>query len=574
MAGSGGLAKAVREWIEHDPDPTTRGALQRMVTEGRWAELSECFGGRLAFGTAGLRAELGPGPLRMNRLVVRQAAAGLLRYLRDVGRAEPLVVIGYDGRHQSDAFAADSAGVVAAAGGRAVLFDAPGPTPLLAFALRRLGADAAVMVTASHNPPADNGYKVYLADGAQIVAPIDQEIAARIATAGLDVAVAPVEHPAISRLGVEVVADYVDALLGQLTGDERRVAVAYTPLHGVGADLFQRAFAAAGFPPPHLVAAQAEPDPDFPTVAFPNPEEPGALDLGLALARDVGADVLLANDPDADRLGVAVPDGQRGWRALTGNEIGVLLADHLLRRRGQGADRLVVTTVVSSRLLSRMADALGVHYAETLTGFKWIVRPAIEHPEWSFVFGYEEALGYSVGPAVRDKDGIGAALLFAELVAGLRQQGSTVPARLEELARRFGLHATASWSKRFASRAGGAAEAAAVMGGLRASAPPELAGLAVERVEDLARRVDGPRSDTVIWELEGGARAVFRPSGTEPKLKVYLEVVEPAPPARPYGEVVAAAQQRLAALQAALERLLDTNAATGGRDAGRNAAAR
>jgi phosphomannomutase len=542
--------------MDHDPDPATGRALRQLVDEGRWERLAELFGGRLEFGTAGLRAELGPGPLRMNRLVVRQAAAGLLRYLRERGVPSPLIVIGYDARHQSDEFALDSAAVVAAAGGRAVLFDGVGPTPLLAFALRRLGADAGVMVTASHNPPADNGYKVYLADGAQIIPPADREIAAHIAAAGLDVALAPADHPAISRLGPDVAADYVDALLGQLTGAERDLQVAYTPMHGVGAELARRAFRAAGFPPLHVVADQAEPDPDFPTVAFTNPEEPGALDLGLALARDVGADVLLANDPDADRLGVAVPDGSGGWQVLTGNEIGVLLADHLLRRRGHGGDRLVVTTVVSSRLLGRMAEAHGVHYAESLTGFKWIVRPAIEHPEWSFLFGYEEALGYLVGPAVRDKDGIGAALLFAELVASLRLEGSTVVARLEQLARRFGLHATASWSTRFASRSGGAAEAAAAMDRLRAGPPATLAGLVVDRIEDLGRRLDGPPSDTLIWELEGNTRAVFRPSGTEPKLKIYLEVVEPAPAERPYADVVAAAQQRLADLRAALERVL------------------
>jgi phosphomannomutase len=556
------LHTAVADWVAADPDPDTRAELLDLQARGAWDELAGRFSGRLSFGTAGLRAELGAGPMRMNRLVVRQAAAGLVRHLRELGCDEPLVVVGFDARHKSDCFAADTAAVIAAAGGRAVVFAAPGPTPLLAFALRRLGADAGVMVTASHNPPADNGYKVYLADGAQIVPPADAAIAGHIAAAGLDVPVAAADHPAITTLPDAVERAYLDEVVGQVVpGGRRDVRVAYTALHGVGTRPAVEAFAAAGFPPLHLVASQAAPDPDFPTVAFPNPEEAGALDAGLALAREIGADVLLANDPDADRLGVAVPCGTEtgsvapAWRVLTGNEIGVLLADHLLRHRDVGGERLVVTTIVSSRLLARIAADAGVHYVETLPGFKWIIRPALANPDWRFVLGYEEALGYSVGSSVRDKDGIAAALVFAELVATQRAEGRTVCDRLAELARRHGLHATVGFSLRLGSGSEGAARASAAVAKVRTSPPAVLGGRRVISVEDLADR-PAPTTDALIWSLDDGGRVVLRPSGTEPKLKVYVEVVEPVPAGRDHGEAAAAAEARLAGLRADLEALL------------------
>ena len=414
------VADRAEAWWALDPDPDTRAELRALLEAGDEAELERRFAGRVAFGTAGLRAPLGAGPMRMNRVVVRQATAGLVRFLPEGAT----VLIGYDARHKSDVFAQDVAGVVAAAGGRALLLPLRLPTPVLAFAVRHLGTDAGVMITASHNPPADNGYKVYLDDGAQIVPPADAEIAAAIDAVAAEgpIAVADPDDPRIEVLGAEVISAYLDALVAGGLVAAREVNVVYTAMHGVGRDVLLAAFGRAGFPAPNVVADQCEPDPDFPTVAFPNPEEPGALDLALARAQALGADVILANDPDADRLGVAIPEDDGDWRSLTGDEIGSLLADHVLRNT-DGDDRLVATTVVSSRLLSKMAAAHGVHFAETLTGFKWIVRPALEHPEWRFVFGYEEALGYLVGDAVHDKDGIGAALAFAGLVADLKDPG-------------------------------------------------------------------------------------------------------------------------------------------------------
>ena len=557
------LAQRAAAWLASDPDPETRAALAHLLETQAWDELAERFAGRLAFGTAGLRAPLGAGPMRMNRLVVRGAAAGLMGFLRAQGCTAPLVVVGFDARHNSDVFAADSAAVIAAADGRAVVFDGPGPTPLLAFAVRHLGADAGVMVTASHNPATDNGYKGYLSDGAQLVPPIDLEVAAHIAAAGLDVPLAAADHPAIVVMGASVRRAYLEAVVGQLSpGGARQVRVAYTPLHGVGARTATEAFAAGGFPTLQVVAEQADPDPAFPTVACPNPEEPGALDCGLALAAAVGADVLLANDPDADRLGVAVPDGSAGWRVLTGDEIGVLLADHLLRHRDRRGERLVVTTMVSSRQLGRLAEARGVHYAETLTGFKWIVRPVLEHPTWRFVLGYEEALGFAVGSAVHDKDGIAAALVFAELVAESLVDGVGVLDRLELLARELGLHATVGYALRFGAAAGAEAQAA-TMQRVRRVPPVVLGGVPVSARRDLLEHPPpGPAvaavpADLVVWELADGARVVLRPSGTEPKLKVYLEVVEPvAPTAEGYRSARAAADRRLAALRSDLDDLL------------------
>ena len=541
-------AAAVHAWLAEDPDPDTKAELQALLDKGEEGEIAAAFSGPLEFGTAGLRGKLGPGPSRMNRAVVRRAAAGFGRYLldHDGDAATNGVVVGYDARHKSADFANDSAAVFAGLGIRALLLPCPLPTPVLAFAIRHLGCAAGVMVTASHNPPEDNGYKVYLGDGAQIVPPVDARISAAIAAVGSlrEVALGDLDGPLVTQLDdapVEAYVAAVAALAGAPADNDaaRDLTVAYTPLHGVGRDVLLRAFARAGFAPPSVVAEQGDPDPTFHTVAFPNPEEPGALDLVTAEAANIGADIVIANDPDADRLAVAIPDpmAKNGWRALRGDEIGALLADYLLGTT-RGHDRLVVTSIVSSTLLSKMAAAAGVEYAETLTGFKWIARAALARPHAKFLFGYEEALGFSVRDIVRDKDGIGAAIVFAELAAISKRQGVSLAGRLDTIAQRFGLHATSGWSV-WLQGADGAARIAQVMTALREKPiPATLAGRLVTGVDDLStgvrRSLDGgqdstidlPPSDVISLHMDG-ARIVVRPSGTEPKLKVYFEVVVP-----------------------------------------------
>jgi phosphomannomutase len=517
-------------WLAQDPDPKTRAELRAILDAGDEAALADRFGARLEFGTAGLRGQLGAGPARMNRVTVMRAAAGLATRLRrdepasgtTAGRSGRSAVIGYDARHGSERFALDTAAVLTGAGLTVWLLPRPLPTPVLAFAVRHLGADAGVMVTASHNPPRDNGYKVYWGDGAQIVPPLDREISAATDETG------PVDRLPLGTdwtvVGDEIVQAYLDSLSGLPLGEAREVSVAYTPLHGVGRDVLLRAFEATGFPAPAVVAEQAEPDPDFPTVAFPNPEEPGAMDLALALGATTGADLVIANDPDADRCAVGV-HGPDGLRMLTGDEVGGLLAEHVLRHT-TGADRLLVTTIVSSTLLGKIARAHGVRFAESLTGFKWIMKAA--SPEDRLVLGYEEALGYSVGgadgPPVRDKDGIGAALTVAALAAEARRDGRTLLDLLDDQARAHGLHATAQVSIRVADP-GLITE---LMARLRRSRPASLGGLGVEAMDDLAAGADGlPPTEGLRLRLAGGARVVVRPSGTEPKLKCYLEVVVP-----------------------------------------------
>ena len=514
------LRDRARAWIAEDPDPATRVELASLVEAGDVDELADRFAGVLEFGTAGLRGALGAGPRRMNRVVVLRAAAGLAAYLRDEGAGEgDSVVIGYDARHLSDVFARDTAEVVAGAGLRALLLPRPLPTPLLAYAIRELGCVAGVMVTASHNPPQDNGYKVYLGDGSQIVPPADEEIAARIGSVGAlaDVPRGPDER--IEVLGDDVVDRYLAAVVGLVASPDappRDLVTVYTPLHGVGGDTVVTALRQAGFAEPNLVVAQAEPDPDFPTVAFPNPEEPGAMDLALARAAEVGADLVVANDPDADRCAVAVP-GPHGWQLLRGDEVGALLASHLLDRGARGT---YATTIVSSSLLGKLAAAHGQAYAETLTGFKWIGRVP------DLAFGYEEALGYCVDPGhVRDKDGVSALLLVCDLAARLRAEGRTLLDRLDDLAREHGLHATDQLSVRMDDLAA----IPAAVDRLRSAPPATLGGLAVEQVDDLARGAGPglPPTDGLRLRLAEGGRVVVRPSGTEPKLKCYLEVVVP-----------------------------------------------
>ena len=526
------LAAAVGAWIARDPDPATRAELEGLLAAGDGAGLHARFDHPLEFGTAGLRGELGAGPGRMNRAVVRQTTAGVAAWIAERGDAarQAGLVIGYDARHGSATFAADTAAVAAGAGVRTFLLGRPLPTPIIAFAVRHLGAAAGVMITASHNPAPDNGYKAYAADGAQVIPPDD----GRITTLAGELGPPPETRPA----GGSLVEDLDDAaLLSAYTESVTRVLdpagpralrAGYTPLHGVGGAVLPDLLVAAGFDPPVPVPRQAEPDPDFPTVAFPNPEEPGALDLAVAEARRVAADVVLANDPDADRLAVAFADRAGRFRVLTGDELGALLADYLLSRT-TGDARLVATTVVSSSLLSSLAAEAGVDYAETLTGFKWIARAAASRPGRHLVFGYEEALGYAVSEAVADKDGLSAALVAAELAAREKAAGRTLGDRLDDVASRLGVHLTAQLSLRGPDVAA-IARFAAVMVRLRRRPPAELAGLAVTEVVDYLAGGRGlPPADVLAWHLGRAARVVVRPSGTEPKLKAYLEVVTEPP---------------------------------------------
>lgn len=518
------LRARVQAWRDDDPDAETAAELDRFLAAGDEPALRDRFDRHLGFGTAGLRGALGAGPNRMNRGVVRRAAAAIARWLDEEGVDGP-VVVGRDARHRSAEFATDSAVVLAAAGREVVMAADPVPTPLLAFSVQALGAAAGIMVTASHNPPTDNGYKVFDRSGVQIVPPADRSIAAAMAAVEHASAI-PIAEPGdrlISVLSPSVLDRYLDGVAGlRVTDlDLARLRVAYTPMHGVGRAALVAAFERCGLSPPTVVDEQAEPDPDFPTLPFPNPEEPGALDLVIELATSIGADLAIAHDPDADRLAAVVPT-PGGWRVLTGDELGVLLADHLLRHT-HGADRLVATTVVSSSMLSKLAAAHGAHFVETLTGFKWLARATDERPGTRLLFAYEEALGYSVGDLVRDKDGISAAVLVAELVAQLEAEGSSVTSRLDELTREHGLHVTGQRSLRDEG-IGGQERMAEAVARLRAEPPASLGGVMVEQIEDLALGERLPATDALILRADG-IRVVVRPSGTEPKLKVYAEVV-------------------------------------------------
>ncbi|MEZ6183449.1 MAG: phospho-sugar mutase [Planctomycetota bacterium] len=538
------LARA-QAWRDADPDPETRAELDALLAAGDEAELSARFAGPLEFGTAGLRGVIGAGESRMNRAVVIRTSFGLGRYLLQhvPDAAARGVVIGFDGRRGSAEFAADAAGVFAALGLDVHLAPRCVPTPLTAFAVTHLQACAGVMVTASHNPPEYNGYKVYAQNGAQIVPPMDQAIAAEIEAAApanqiarLDVDDA-FESGQLCELGPAVFEAYLAGVRALIPADGpgRELRIAYTPLHGVGAELTEQVFAEVGFPNLATVAAQREPDGGFPTVSFPNPEEDGAMDLVLALARERGAQLVLAQDPDADRLAVALPDPDGQWVQLTGNEVGVLLGHHALTTTS--GDRLVLYSVVSSPWLGKIASALGARWGETLTGFKWIANQALDLERETgtrFVFGYEEALGYTVGTLVRDKDGVGAALVMADLAAGLAAQGQTLLTRLGELARAHGLWLSGQRSLRF-DPLEGQAKMAALMDRLRQEAPTRFGAFAVTESRDYRSgaivRADGthaelglPPTNLLVYELEGDHRILVRPSGTEPKLKIYADV--------------------------------------------------
>ncbi len=500
------LADDISAWIADDSHPGDAAELQALVDGGEWDELADRFRAPLTFGTAGLRGPLRAGPNGMNATVVRRAAAGIATWLARSGRGGGLVVIGYDGRFRSAEFATDSAAVFAAAGFDTRVMPRLLPTPVLAFAVQYFGAVAGIMVTASHNPPQDNGYKVYLGDGAQLAPPTDTYIEAAIRAVGSTRAIPT--SASYTVLNDTVVDAYVAAVTALVGPPRTGLRIVHTAMHGVGTEIVVRAFAKAGFEPLISVSRQAAPDPRFPTVAFPNPEEPGALDLALALARERDADIVIANDPDADRCAVAVPD-RGNWRMLRGDEVGVLLADALLSRGVRGT---YATTIVSSTMLHALAERHGVGYAETLTGFKWIMRAAPD-----MVYGYEEALGYAVAPnLVRDKDGISAALLVAERAAALKSADSSLVGRLDDLAAEYGRYQTDQISVRVEELA----MIDQIMARLRADPPDRLLGHPVE-VADLL-----PDTDALRWTFPGG-RVVLRPSGTEPKLKAYVQVVVP-----------------------------------------------
>jgi len=555
--------EAAEQWLEQDPDPKTRAELKALLDANDYKQLHELFHGQLEFGTAGLRGMFGPGPQRMNRVLVRKVSAGLAAYLKAQGVADRGVVIGHDARHLSREFAEDTARVLAGAGIRAYLAHRPWPTPTTAWAVVDRKAAAGVMVTASHNPPQYNGYKVYWGNGAQIIPPHDTGIAAQISKIGRS---DQLTMPSLADARAKgLVIDLDEALHDRYlaaVNDLRRtpsadLVIAYTPLHGVGAASTEPALAKAGYTRVHTEPSQRAPDPDFPTVAFPNPEEKGAMDRVLALAASVKADLVLANDPDADRLCVAVPDGA-SYRALTGDQVGALLADYLLEVSPKDK-RMVATTIVSSQLLSYLAKAAGADYRETLTGFKWIGNAAMDYERdhhGRFVVGYEEALGYSVGPLVRDKDGVSACVIFADLVAWNRARSRTVLDHLDDIYRRVGLFVTEQVS---ITKPGseGIAEIKRVMARFRAEPPKTIAGHTVEHALDLAKGEGGlPPSDVLVWRLAGGRRVIMRPSGTEPKLKSYYEVRVPVAP----GESIATARARgageLAELRDAHQRLV------------------
>ena len=548
-----GLRAQVEAWIERDPDPATRAELEDLLAVGDAAALADRFAGRLEFGTAGLRGTMAAGPARMNRVVVRQSAAGIARYLlaHVPGAAEAGVAIAHDARHRSDTFAVDCAEVMAQHGIRTVLSMRPLPTPIGVFAVRALGCAAGIVVTASHNPPADNGLKLYLGDGAQIIPPVDGLVAAAIddaaANGRVDWRSAGAPIGASQPMPESVLEGYREATLARVPPPETPIRIATSATHGVGgvfiADLLRRAGHHAVRPVPE----QEAPDPDFPTVAFPNPEEPGVTGLLSLRMTAVGADLGLALDPDADRVAVLVPDGAGPPRQLTGDEVGALLGDWLLAEVTSGPDRLVVSSVVSSQLLARIAAHRGARHAETLTGFKWLCRPAMQHPEWTQVLAYEEAVGYAVGPDVRDKDGISAAVAVASMASWAHARGQTLPGMLDALHLRHGAHVTDNFSLRDEAP-GGAERRAALVERLTADPPERVGDERVSAVQSLA-------SDVLRIDLECDVRAIVRPSGTEPKLKCYCEAVEPVAD----GDVEGArerARERLAGVRRGLEELL------------------
>lgn len=567
------LIGRLTRWRAADLDPQTVAELDRLIAAGDRAGLEDRFARSLRVGTSGLRGQLGVGPNRMNRLVVRLATVGLLQHLPD----RPRVVIGRDARAGSAELAAEVESGVRDAGGEAVCFPDPVPTPLVAFAVRRLGADAGVVITASHNPPQDNGYKAYLADGVQVGPPDDQSITAAVAAdppctdvgPNLVTPASPARRPPVPDLAV-VRADYVAAAAApavSAVSAPRRIRIVTTALHGVAGAAVAEVLAAAGFGDVVPVTEQLTPDGSFPTLTSPNPEDPGVLDRAIRLAEECGADVVLGLDPDGDRLAVAVPGGRpgEGWQVLSGNAVGALLTEHLLAA-GHGRDRLVVSTLVTTSLVEAVARHHGVHHVATPTGFKWVLRAAIQRQDLRFVIGVEEALGYAITTAVRDKDGISAAAAVAALVAGAKDSGRTVDELLEVLDRRHGVHRSRTLHLRLDDPCGADGSTDRLRGELcrrvehLRTDPPERIGQelvsAVSDFTDPQVSAPYPPHDLLRFELAAGGRVGFRPSGTEPKLKCYLEVVEPSHIPGEAVQGAGAAELRLVALERAVTEML------------------
>ena len=541
------LFDAAHAWAAQDPDQETRDELLALIEAGDAAEIESRMGARLDFGTAGLRGELGAGPNRMNRVLVAQAAAGIRDYVNEHFKNDASVVIGFDGRINSAIFARDSAEIFAAAGISTMLFDGVVPTPVLAFAGKHLNASAAIMVTASHNPPRDNGYKVYLGGsngGSQIISPTDAEIASKIRAVAQSQTFDQIpKSNNFEIIGDEIRQAYI-AETASLTGEIENgdaLKIVYTAMHGVGWRVTQDLFTAVGLPKPFTVDAQLLPDGNFPTVAFPNPEEPGAMDLSFAKAREVGADLILANDPDADRLAIGVPDtsSAEGWRRLTGDEIGLLLGHQMAKRAvAEGRTGTLACSIVSSSALSKVAAHFGLGYRETLTGFKWISKVP------NLIFGYEEALGYCVDPQrTPDKDGISASLIATALACELAAQGKTITGYLAELGALYGHYATGQISIRVTDLS----VISNIMKNLRSNPPASIDGAAVKFTDLAIGTADLGPTDGLRFDLSDGRRVIVRPSGTEPKLKCYLQAI---------GETKEAATAALASLNDAMKELL------------------
>jgi len=512
------LVAEVQAWIADDPDPITASQLQQWLDTNIDGELRTSFNGFLQFGTAGLRGPNRPGPSGMNRAVVGRTAAGIVAYMKE--RNLTSVVIGRDARYGSEDYTFETAEIMSGAGMKVFVLPRPLPTPVLAFATNELGCDVGIMVTASHNPPQDNGYKVYLGGtvdgieyrGSQIVSPTDVSIARKI-----DSITSLKEQPrgkVWTVLGEEIIEKYIERT-ASLATTPGTLKIVYTAMHGVGTETLQRVFQKAGYPSPILVAAQAAPDPDFPTVAFPNPEEPGAIDLALETAKRFDADLVIANDPDADRCAAAVKDPVTGWRMLRGDELGAILGESIARKSSDG---IFANSIVSSSILKKIAGHYNLEFKETLTGFKWLAKVK------GLTFGYEEALGYAVdAKTVNDKDGISAAITVAQIATDLAPEGKTLLDLLDEIWARHGFHATEQISIRLSDLS----KVDVILGRLRNNPPQNIAGRVVTSIDDLAIPTDGlpPTDGLRIW-LDGGVRIIIRPSGTEAKMKCYIEVIE------------------------------------------------